>query len=299
MEKFNLVAGLPRAGSTLLCQLLNSSPDNHVTPTSGIIDIIKNIRSTFSHNPSFKAQQRLELTENIRMGMFGFLHGYFQKEKYVFDKCRAWTNQLNLLDAIVMNQDTKVIWCYRNPVEIVSSIEAHYQKTLMLENVDEQAAPQAFTTLDRRINTYISDGGLISYPVEILNDAIEMGYLDRILFVKYHDLTNDTQNVMDKIHDFVGIPRFTYDLNNVKQTTFEWDGVYNFKFPHVIKEGKIEFKQGDIRLTEKYVNLINQKYAWINNVIFGGELVNITSNPPKIVENPIEPQKTENSGENK
>lgn len=39
MRKLSLVSGLPRAGTTLLCQILNSNPTFHVTPTSGHLTI--------------------------------------------------------------------------------------------------------------------------------------------------------------------------------------------------------------------------------------------------------------------
>jgi sulfotransferase len=60
MKKLHLIAGLPRSGSTLLCNILNMNPNFYATPTSPLIDVIRNIRSTFSHNVTFKTQNRLE-----------------------------------------------------------------------------------------------------------------------------------------------------------------------------------------------------------------------------------------------
>jgi sulfotransferase len=272
MRKFNIIAGLPRAGSTLLCQILNSNPKHHVTPTSGIVDMLRNMRSTFSHNPTFKAQNRLENYDNFRMGMLGFLSGYFFDKEVVFDKCRGWANNLPILDDVLQNKETKIIWCYRDPVEIIGSIEAQYQKTILLENADEQGMPGAFMTLDRRIGTYANEDGLVGYPIGALRDAIEMGNLSRILFVKYFDLTNHTQFVMDAIHQFIGEEPYQYDLKNVKQTTYEWDGTYNYKFLHTIKEGEIKWKKADITLPNKYVQAINERFAPINKLIFEGNI---------------------------
>ena len=271
MKKLNLIAGLPRAGTTLVCQILNSNPDFHVTPTSGVIDILKNIRSTFSHNPTWKAQDRIELMPNIKEGLNGFLNGFFFDKDVVFDKCRGWSNNLNLLDKIRGNEDTKIIWFYRDPVEIVGSIEAQHQKTILLENADEAGAPAAFMTLDRRIGTFINNDSIISYPVEILKDAIEMGYADRIMFVKYYDLTNNTQKTLDEIHDFIGEKHYKYNLNDVRQTTNEWDGTYNYKFMHKIKEGKIQWKKADITLPAKYVSIISERFQALNNLMFSGD----------------------------
>ena len=65
MKNFHMIAGLPRAGSTLLCQILNSNPNFHVTPTSGVLDMLKIMRSQFSQNPTWRAQKRLEIYENF------------------------------------------------------------------------------------------------------------------------------------------------------------------------------------------------------------------------------------------
>lgn len=272
MRKLNLIAGLPRSGSTLLCNLLNSNPHFHATPTSGVIDVVKNMRSTFSHNPSFKTQNRLKLMDNMQNGLKGFIDGYFANEEVVFDKSRGWSNNLQLIDAIFGNEDTKIIWTYRSPVEVVNSIERQYQKTILLENADEAAAPMAFMTLDRRVGTFIGEGSIVSHPVEILRDAIEMGYGDRVFFLSYYDLCNNTQQVMDMLHDFIGEERYEYDTKNLKQTVFEFDGIYNYKFMHKIKEGEIKYSETKMVLPQKYVDIIEQRYAPLNNFILKGDV---------------------------
>lgn len=271
MRKFNIIGGMPRAGTTLAAQLLSMNENFHVTPTSAVLDTLKIMRSNFSNDPTWRAQDRMKLMPYFREGMNGFLNGFFNDKDVVFDKCRGWSNHLSLIDEIRQNKDTKIIWFYRNPVEIIGSIEAQYQKTILLENPDEANAPGAFATLDRRIGTFMNDGGIVSYPVEILRDAIEMGYSDRILIVKYFDLTNNTQEVLDQIHNFIGEPLKSYDMTKLKQATFEYDGFYNYKFPHTIKEGSVKFKPADVEFPTKYVNVINNKYAGLNKFVFEGD----------------------------
>lgn len=283
MKKFNMIGGLPRAGSTLLCQILNSNPDFHVTPTSAILDMLKVMRSNFSQNPTWRAQDRMSIYTNFRQGLEGFLNGFFYDSKVVFDKNRAWTSNIKLIDSIFDDQSSKMIWLYRDPVEIISSIEAQHQKTFLMENMDEAAAPGAFATLDRRIGTYAAVDGLIASPIEGLKDAIEMGYSKRILFIKYYDLTHNTQIVMDAIHEFIDEPRYQYDLKNIKQSTWEYDGIYNYKFLHTIKEGEVKFKTGDFKLEEKFVKAINERFAAINQLILNDD-ASLLLNLPKIEE---------------
>lgn len=270
MKKFNMIAGLPRAGSTLLCNILNMNENFHVTPTSAVLDTLKVMRSNFSNDATWKAQNRMEIYENFRAGMKGFVDGFFNDKNIVFDKSRGWLSNIKLIDEVLKNTDSKIIFCYRDPVEIIGSIEAQYQKTILLENADEQLSSGAFATLDRRIATYLNEGGLVSFPIESLRDAVEMGYSDRVLIIKYFDLTNNTQIVLDDIHDFIGEPRVTYDFSKLKQSTFEFDGFYNYKFLHTIKEGEVKYKKSDVVLPTKYSNLINARFAGFNKFIFEG-----------------------------
>lgn len=268
MKKLHLIAGMPRSGSTLLCNLLNMNPKFHATATSPLIDVIHNIRSTYSHNVTFKTNDRLSQYDGIKKGIKGFVEGFYHDKDVVFDKSRGWSNNLPLLDEIMENKDAKIIWTYRNPVDVVSSIEKHYRKTVMLQNTDEGAGAD-FSTLGARIDTLINDGGIVARPVWLLNDAYEMGYADRILLIRYWDLINNPQDTLNKIHDFVGEEHFQYDANDfadLKQTTFEIDAFYNFKFPHTIKEGELKYVKNNLNLPEHIVEKINHRFSWINDL---------------------------------
>lgn len=267
MKKLNLIAGMPRSGSTLLCNLLNMNPNFHATATSPVIDVLHNMRSTFSHNPTFKTNDRLSQYENMRTGLKGFIDGFYYDKNIVFDKCRGWSNNLPLLDAILKNTDTKIIWTYRNPVDVISSIEAQYQKTILLENTDEGGAD--FTTISARVDNFINDGGIVARPVWLLNDAYEMGYSNRILFIKYWDLTNNTQETLDRIHEFIGEEKYQYnknDFKDLKQTTVEYDTIYNFKFPHTIKEGGVKYVKHEVNLPDHLIEKINLRFSWVNDL---------------------------------
>lgn len=268
MKKLNLISGMPRSGSTLLCNLLNMNPNFHATATSPLIDVLSNMRATFSHNPTFKTNDRLNQYDDMKAGMKGFINGFYSNKEIVFDKCRGWSNNLPLIDEIMGHKETKIIWTYRNPIDIVSSIEKHYQKTILLQNADEQGAD--FSTLSTRVDNFINDGGIIARPVWLLNDAYEMGYGDRIILIRYHDLTSKPQAVLDSIHDFIGEDRYQYDKDNfrdLKQTTIEFDGLYNYKFPHTIKEGGVEFVKNNVNLPEHIIDKINLRFSWVNDLV--------------------------------
>ena len=66
MEKrIYFLAGLPRSGSTLLANILAQNPQIYVTPTSGIVDMLVQVRNSWDRNDAFQATDR-KLSEQIK-----------------------------------------------------------------------------------------------------------------------------------------------------------------------------------------------------------------------------------------
>ncbi len=269
MKKLVLIAGLPRSGSTLLCNILNMNPRFHATATSPMIDMISSVRTVFSHNITSKTHNRLEEMDRVGNALNSFIHGYYADSEVVFDKSRGWPSKLSVIDEIFKTHDVKIIWTYRDPVQIVNSIESKHRKTILLENADEVAGAN-LTTLNQRVDAYINDGGIVASPVWFLNDLFDMGMQDRVKIVRYGDLTSGPQLVMNQIHDFIGEDMFEYGKNNfkdLKQTTNEFDGLYNYKFSHNINEGEIKYVEHPIMLPEYLIEKINQRFSWVNGLV--------------------------------
>lgn len=268
MEKLNFVTGFPRSGSTLLCNLLNMNPEFHATPTSPTLDMVLQMRKIFSHNTSYKNMDRLSESERFKAGVRAYLHAYFQDKKVVFDKNRAWVNKLPMMDRLMGHSDSKIIFCYRNPVEVFQSIESKYQQTILMENVDEMNNEIGFATLINRVETFISQNfTLMSTPVSLLEDALNQGLGNRILIVRYDALCSQPQKTLDEIHEFVGEDKMAYDFSQLKQTTFENDAAYNYKFSHRIREGEVKYSPTQINLPQSAIDMINKRFEWITSKI--------------------------------
>ena len=63
-------SSLPRAGSTLFSNIVGQNPAFHVTPTSGLLDLLYVARGQFSRGEEFKAQGREEM-ERAFIGLDG------------------------------------------------------------------------------------------------------------------------------------------------------------------------------------------------------------------------------------
>ena len=270
MEKLNFIAGFPRSGSTLLCNLLNMKEGFHATPTSPTLDMLTQMRKVFSHNTSYKNMNRLIESERFVRAARAYLNAYWEDKRVVFDKNRGWVNKLNLIDRIMGHQESKIIFCYRNPVEVFQSIESQYQRTIMMENVDENTNGLGFATLINRVETFInSNFTLMSTPVALLEDAINAGYSNRILVMRYDFLCQQPQEALRQLHQFIGEPEHSYDFTQLRQTTYEDDSAYNHKFSHRIREGEVKYSPTRINLPQIAIDMINNRFQWIINRVEG------------------------------
>ena len=104
MERLFFQSSLPRAGSTLLQNILAQNPDIYATPTSGVLELVYAARANYSNSPEFKAQDS-ELMKNgflsfCKEGLRGFYEGITDK-KYVVDKSRGWGIHYDFLKRIL------------------------------------------------------------------------------------------------------------------------------------------------------------------------------------------------------
>ena len=54
-QKLFFQSSLPRAGSTLLQNIVGQNPDFYVSPTSGLVDLMLGTRIGYNDNPESKA----------------------------------------------------------------------------------------------------------------------------------------------------------------------------------------------------------------------------------------------------
>ena len=129
MEKIFFQSSLPRAGSTLLQNILGQNPDFYVTPTSGVLELIYASRNNYTNDVSFKAQDPELMKKGwlnfCNQGLIGFYKGITQK-KYVVDKSRGWGIHYNFLNSFYPNP--KIVCMVRDLRSIYASMEKNFRK---------------------------------------------------------------------------------------------------------------------------------------------------------------------------
>ncbi len=266
MEKIFFQSSLPRAGSTLLQNILGQNPDFYVTPTSGVLELLYAARSNYSNDVAFKAQNPELMKKGwlnfCNQGLMGFYNGVTTK-KYVMDKSRGWGIHYDFLNSFYPNP--KIVCMVRDLRSIYASMEKNFRKNPEIDSGIVNWAELKGTTTGKRVD-YWSVNPPIGIALERLWQIIMEGLDKNILFIRFEDLTLYPQRELNRVYDFFEIDRFKHDFNNVEQITKEDDTIHGIFGDHTIrKEVKPPTIDYNLVLGEELSQNIVNNYPWFYN----------------------------------
>jgi sulfotransferase len=234
-ERIFFQTSLPRAGSTLLQNLIGQNPDFYVTPTSGVLELLYGARANFSSSPEFKAQEASQMKRAFlnfcRQGLEGFYEALTDRP-YVLDKSRGWGVHYRFVDQFY--PQPKMICLIRDLRDVYASMEQKFREHAHLDTGLEKHAELRGTTTAKRIDLWSS-----GIPVGLALDRLQQLILDRtleqLLVIRYEDLLRNPQLILDRIYDYLGVPRFEHDFGHIEQLTQEDDTVYGIFGDHQVQ----------------------------------------------------------------
>lgn len=259
-------SSLPRAGSTLLQNILGQNPEFYVTPTSGTLELLFAARAQYSNSLEFKAQD----PEIMRKAWLSFcengLNGYYDAitdAPYVVDKSRGWGIHYDFLETFI--EKPKVICMVRDLRSVFSSMEKNFRKNPEASKNMINWTTGENTTIDKRIQTWAS-GLPVGIALSRLSEMINRGFDKNILFIRFEDLTTNPKTQLDRIYDYLGVTPFEHDFENVEQITQEDDSVYGVYADHTIRKTVTTPKNDfDEILTPQVSQKIKENYGWFYN----------------------------------
>lgn len=255
MKEVFFINGMPRSGSTLLCNIIAQNPDFHVTPTSGLSELIRGIHQFWKQNPVIKASETPEKQLQIIKDLFQSYHSDTERP-IVFNKSRGWASLIELIEN-ALNRPVKILTTTRKITCILSSLEKLYRKEIKLINSPMETGP-AMATLEGRINVWTSQEGLVGSTFNSIRDAVMRGHKEKFHFIDFDELTRSPEVIIKSLYRFLEKPYFNHDFNNVKQYTKENDAEHGFTDLHtirpVIKPTKDDSKEILGHLHEQFTN---------------------------------------------
>jgi sulfotransferase len=208
-KKFFFISGLARSGSTLLSSILTQHKDIHsdiASPLGAILDQYLHLYDD-GFNKILTPQKIKKLIKNS----IETLYDDFENP-IIFDVNRTHTNNLSVL--VDMFPDTKMICMVRSIPDILNSFENIYQKNLYKGNSNLYGMDTI--SVYQRCWSLMNPTGVVALGLNYLKQSLHGPHADRILLIEYEELVNDTENVINDVYDFLELPRFEHDFNNLK-----------------------------------------------------------------------------------
>jgi sulfotransferase len=262
-KKIFFQSSLPRAGSTLLQNVMGQNPEFYVTPTSGVLELVYAARANYTSSPEFKAQDQNLMKQGFlnfcNQGINGFFDGVTDKP-YVLDKSRGWGVHYGFLNSFYPNP--KVICMVRDLRGIFASMEKNFRKNQHMDSGIVNHAQMQGTTTEKRIDVW-AQSQPVGLAIERLYQIFKEGNNQKMLFVRFEDFSLNPKKEMERIYNYLELPYYEHDFNNVQQITQEDDSIYGIYGDHKIKS-KIEPLKPDYKdvLGVNPCNWIKSNYKW-------------------------------------
>lgn len=261
MKKFFFISGLPRSGSTLLCNILAQNEDLFVSKaTSGCHDVLFGVRNQWDKLIEHQAEGVNH--DQLRSVLSAILNSYHPTDKsLIIDKGRGWLSLTEMVEFIT-GQVPKIIVPVRNISEILSSFEKLWRKSTGFSQWNfEQSDYFKAQTVEGRCDIWASAGQPVGLAYNRVKDVISRGYKDKLLFVEFDHLTTYPEQTLNMVYNYLELPYYKHDFNNVEQVTKEDDeGVHRIPGLHTIRPKVVPVPYDSDKilgsfLVQKYNNL--------------------------------------------
>ena len=149
--------------------------------------------------------------------------------------------------------------------DVFSSLEKLHRKArntsnVISSNMMSNDAEMTGTTTAKRVDIWANSP---EYGLAI--ERVQQALLENtpVLFVRYEDLTTDPQAELDKIYDYLGVPKHKHNFRKVKQITKEDDNFYIGGVDHTIR-GDVKALPSDYDevLGKQTAENIKRAYPW-------------------------------------
>lgn len=235
--RFHTIAGLPRAGSTLLCNVLNQNPLFWATSTSALTGMLSTLSGFWSNSIEIKnllEKEKNRTEKRMSDSMKAFIEAWHRRDdsrEVIFDKSRGWAHHSLILNKLYPS--SKMIIVVRDLRNVFASIEKQHRKNPLIDFAGDGAEKGIF----QRADAMFSPQGMIGHCIEGILDVIRRNPKG-IVYVTYETLSKNPEAIMGRIYGEINEDIFKHDFDDVKNTAIDCDGHYLNKYPHK-GEGKI------------------------------------------------------------
>jgi len=211
-KKIFWLVSIPRSGNTLFGSLMNQNPNICVTANSITLEILKDLfllKTThlFQNYPDEKS------LDNVLDSVFD---NYYKdwNYKYIIDRGPVTLSGNLQLMKKHFKQPIKCIVLCRNILDVLASyMKWYYNNSNAFVNRPEYNCK----TDEEKLKLLMNKDGAIAKDLEAIITLLQPENLHMACFVKYDDLIADPRTQLNRIYNFLEIPYFEHNFNNLSQ----------------------------------------------------------------------------------
>jgi len=207
------LCSLPRSGNTLFSSIMNQNPDIGCTPHS-IMPVIMDQLSSITGMSIFRNFPDHKSLDNLKSAIY---ESYYKdwSNKYIIERTPIMHEKYLGFVKKHLNQPVKCIIIWRDLMDVFAS----YIK--WIENEPTAFPNQMFPggTIEQKIMALTNRGGAIATNLESIRNALQPENRHMCYVLTYDELVSDTENQIDKIYDFLEIPKFQHRFKDLDQFT--------------------------------------------------------------------------------
>ena len=249
-KQLAFLSGIPRSGSTVLAAILNQNPMTHVSTTSGLVEALNSLATSWHSSGLLNDNdpKKKKLAQTMR----GAIDSFYEDKTapFIIDKSRSWPIA-EIMSAMsqVLGKQPKIIATVRS----VPDCAASFLRIAKPENLDE----------------FMHSGKLMTH-LKGSYLMLQNGYSfapKNFLFVEYEDLLADPKTQMARIHNFLELPDFLYDFDNIDGSTVAEDDeqLHGLAGLHDIKPKlEAQHRQDPKDLLKSYYSEFCQPEFWLD-----------------------------------
>lgn len=229
MKTYYFLAGLPRSGNTLLSSLLNQNPQIYSSPLSPIPSFLWNYEQSLTQIEAINQTNNKNQINNVGKKIINNYYEHINKS-IVIDRQKAWGTQGNIdLIKKYITPTPKIIFTVRPVIEILTSFINILPEHSYIDIEMEQLgwwSKKYLTRDDNRCDYLMRSFGQIDKSLFAINEIIKPENKKMFCLIKYDEMVNDPNNVMNKIYKYLQLPNYNHNFNNIKKIENDDYGQY-------------------------------------------------------------------------
>jgi len=240
-KKYYFMAGLPRAGSTLLSSILNQNPKFYSGPSSPVLSTMFVVENHFFQDELYHGFPKPQQAHSIISNIINQFYSDIEKP-VVIDKNRAWVARVPYIEQYI-GQKAKIICPVRDIEEILTSMIMMIRRNPYREGnprinfIDEQLVKLNIAINDNNRCEYIAGpDGILGQSLNAIMEGINQGFGDRFHYVEYKELVQRPKETIKKIYEFLEEESFEHTFSNLENQNREEDmNTYGLNDMHEVR----------------------------------------------------------------